>query len=277
MNIWDVIWKSIVLGTVQGLTEFLPVSSSGHLVFLQKVMGYDLGGGSMTFVNVMLHFGTLIAVCTVFFKDILGLFKKPFKTLLMLIVATIPAGVVGVLFNDKIEALFEGEKAFLLLALCFSVTALLLLGCELVAKSPKRKERELGWGNAVPMGVMQAVALFPGISRSGSTIVAGTVSGAKTKDVAKFSFLMSIPVILGSVLVELYGFLKEPQFSEAANGGLYTAVGVLVGVLFAAIFGFLAIKVMLKVIGKANYKWFSLYLILLTAACIWIDVLGIMV
>lgn len=277
MSIWDVIWKSFVLGTVQGLTEFLPVSSSGHLTFLQKVMGYDLGGGSMTFVNVMLHFGTLIAVCVVFFKDILALFKKPFKTLFMLVVATIPAGLVGVLFNDKLDAMFSGEKAFLLLAICFSVTAALLLLCELAAKSPKRKERDLGWKNAVPMGLMQAVALFPGISRSGSTIVAGTVSGAKTKDVAKFSFLMSIPVILGSVLVELYGFIKEPQFAEGANAALNTSVGVIVGVIFAAIFGFLAIKLMLKVISKANYKWFALYLVLLSATCIWLDVLGIAV
>ncbi len=273
MSIWEVIWKSFVLGTVQGLTEFLPVSSSGHLVFLQKVMGYDLGGGSMTFINVMLHFGTLIAVCTVFFKDILALFKKPFKTLLMLIVATIPAGLVGVLFNDEIDALFEGEQAFLLLAVCFSVTALLLLFCEFVAKSPKRKERDLGWRNAIPMGLMQAVALFPGISRSGSTIVAGTVSGAKTQDVAKFSFLMSIPVILGSVLVELYGFIKEPTVGAAGGGTL--ALGVIIGVVTAAVFGFFAIKVMLKIIAKANYKWFALYLILLTATCIWLDVLGI--
>ncbi len=265
----------MVLGTVQGLTEFLPVSSSGHLIFLQKVMGYDIGGGSMTFVNVMLHFGTLIAVCAVFFKDILALFKKPFKTLLMLIVATIPAGVVGILWDDTIDGYFSGKHAMILLAICFSVTALLLLVCELVAHSPKRKERDLGWRNAIPMGLMQAVALLPGVSRSGSTIVAGTVSGAKTQDVAKFSFLMSIPVILGSVAVEIYGFIKEPQFSETANGGLYTAVGVIVGVAFAAIFGFIAIKAMLKIIGKANYKWFALYLILLSVTCLCLDVAGI--
>lgn len=275
MNIWDVIWKSMVLGTVQGLTEFLPVSSSGHLIFLQKVMGYDIGGGSMTFVNVMLHFGTLIAVCAVFFKDILGLFKKPFKPLLMLIVATIPAAVVGLLLNDKIDEYFAGPQAMILLAICFSSTAVLLILCELSARSPNRKERDLGWRNTIPMGLMQAVALLPGVSRSGSTIVAGTLSGAKTQDVAKFSFLMSIPVILGSVAVELYGFIKEPQFSEAANGGLYTAVGVIIGVAFAALFGFIAIKAMLKIIGKANYKWFSLYLVLLSVVCICLDITGV--
>ncbi len=129
MDYWTAIWQSFVLGAVQGLTEFLPVSSSGHLTLLQKILGYDIGGGSMMFVNVMLHLGTLLAVIFVFRKDILALFKKPFKTLLMLIVATIPAGVIGLLFNDKIDALFQGENALFVLAIFFSVTAALLLIC----------------------------------------------------------------------------------------------------------------------------------------------------
>ncbi len=274
MEIFTIIWQSIVLGTVQGLTEFLPVSSSGHLVFLQKVMGYDIAGGGMTFVNVMLHLGTLLAVVFVFRKDILALFRKPFTPLLLLIVATIPAGLVGVLFDDQIDALFKGGRALLYLAVCFSATALMLLVCEIVAKR-RKKVYPFGWRNAVPMGLLQAVALLPGVSRSGSTIVAGTLSGAKTEDVAKFSFLMSIPIILGSVAVELLGFIREPQFADGANGVLKTVLGVAIGVVFAAMFGFFAIKVMLKIIGKANYKWFSLYLILLSMTCIWLDVLGI--
>lgn len=273
MNLWDAIWKSIVLGTVQGLTEFLPVSSSGHLSLLQRVLGYELEGGSMTFVNVMLHLGTLLPVVWIFRREILGLFKKPFKTLLMLIVATIPAGIVGLLFNDKIDALFAGERGLSMLAICFAVTALLLLMCEYVALK-RKTARTLGWRHAVPMGLMQAVALFPGISRSGSTIVAGTVSGAKTEDVAKFSFLMSIPIILGSVAVEL----KDIVFPEAgASVSLGTAgvIGMLFGVLFAAVSGFFAVKLMLKVIKKANYKWFTVYLVLLSMTCIWLDVLKI--
>ncbi len=93
MGIWEAIWKSAILGTVQGLTEFLPVSSSGHLTLLQQILGYNLGVAGMTFVNILLHFGTLLSVIFVFWKDILALFKKPFKTILMLIVATVPAGV----------------------------------------------------------------------------------------------------------------------------------------------------------------------------------------
>jgi len=276
MTVLEAIWKSIILGTVQGLTEFLPVSSSGHLTLLQQVLDYRVGEGSMMFVNVMLHLGTLIAVIVAFWREIIGLFKKPFKTLLMLIVATIPAGVVGLLLNDKIEALFDPatNPAWLCwLAVFFAVTALLLLVTELFFK--KKKERPLGWRHAVPMGIVQAVALFPGISRSGSTIAAGVISGAKREDVAKFSFLMSIPVILGSAAVELWHVVK-PSEGVAVSLGTPEIVGTVVGVVFAAVSGFLAIKLMLKVIGKGNYKWFSLYLVLLSLTCFWINVLGIL-
>lgn len=275
MGIWEAIWKSVILGTVQGLTEFLPVSSSGHLTLLQEILDYK--GGSMMFVNVMLHLGTLFAVVAVFWRDILALFKKPFKTLLMLIVATIPAGIVGLLFNDKIEALFSPEEngAWLCwLAVFFAATALMLLVTEFAAKR-RKTHFPLGWRHAVPMGLMQAVALFPGISRSGSTIAAGVVSGAKTEDVAKFSFLMSIPVILGSVAVELKGVIF-PEEGAALALGSAEIIGTVFGVVFAALAGFFAIKVMLKVIGKANYKWFSLYLVLLSLTCFWLNVLQIL-
>ena len=274
MGLWEAIWKSGVLGAVQGLTEFLPVSSSGHLTFLQ-IIGLDFGEGMMTFINVMMHLGTLIAVIAVFWRDILALFRKPFKTLLMLIVATIPAGVVGLFFKDEIEAWFDpqvNDTALLNLAVCFAVTGLLLLVAELIAKRQKQP-RPLGWGNSVAMGLMQAVALFPGISRSGSTIVAGTVTGTKREDVAKFSFLMSIPVILGSFAVEVYGVVREP--AAVAEIGTNGFIGIAVGVVLAAVFGFLAIKLMLRVIRKANYMWFSIYLVCLSLTCFWLNALGI--
>ncbi len=277
MGFFEAIWKSIVLGTVQGLTEFLPVSSSGHLTLLQRVLGYNIGEGGMMFVNVLLHFGTLVAVIAAFWRDILALFKKPFKTLLMLIVATIPAGVVGVLFNDKIEAIFNPDTnpAWLCwLAVFFATTAMILLITEIVSKN-RKKERALGWGNSVAMGVVQAAALFPGISRSGSTIAAGVISGAKKEEVAKFSFLMSIPVILGSVAVELWHVVRPAEGVSFALSAP-EIVGMAVGVVFAAVSGFFAIKVMLKVIGKGNYKWFSFYLVILSLTCFWINVLGIL-
>lgn len=273
MGFWEAIWKSSVLGVVQGLTEFLPVSSSGHLTLLQKLLGFDTAGGAMTFINIMMHLGTLIAVVIVFWKDIVALFRKPFKPLLMLIVATIPAGIIGLLFSDQIDAIFsDEEKGLMYLALCFAITALLLLVCELVAKRQK-DPKPLNWGSSVAMGLMQAVALFPGISRSGSTIVAGTLAGAKRDEVAKFSFLMSIPVILGSFLVEIASGVKDvvtdqPSYFTAI--GAPEIVGMIFGVVFSMIFGFLAIKWMLKIIRKANYMWFSVYLLCLSLTTFWL-------
>lgn len=277
MGIWEAIWKSAILGTVQGLTEFLPVSSSGHLTLLQQVLGYDLGEAGAMFVNVLLHFGTLVAVVAVFWRDILALFKKPFKTLLMLIVATIPAGVVGLLFNDKIEALFDpaSNAAWLCwLAVFFALTSFVLLLTEFVS-SRRKKVSPLGWKHSVPMGIFQAVALFPGISRSGSTIAAGVISGAKREDVASFSFLMSIPVILGSLAVEIY-HLAKPDEGVTIAIGTSGVVGMIVGVVFSAVAGFFAIKVMLKVIKKGNYKWFALYLVILSLTCFWLNALGVL-
>ena len=273
MDIWEAIWKSIVLGTVQGLTEFLPVSSSGHLVFMQRALGFQMEGMSMTFVNVMLHLGTLVAVIAVFWRDILALFKKPLWPLLMLVVATVPAGIVGLLFEDEIDALFAGQNGLLYLSLCFAVTALELVVCE-YAVARRKKTYPLGWRSTVPMGLIQAVALFPGISRSGSTIVAGTVAGGRTKEVAKFSFLMSIPIILGSVAVELWHVISPDEGTVLAVG-TPEIVGMVCGVVFSAVAGFFAIKVMLKVIAKANYKWFALYLVLLSLTGFWLNAAGI--
>lgn len=273
MGLWEAIWKSGVLGIVQGLTEFLPVSSSGHLTFLQ-ILGVNFGEGMTMFINILMHLGTLVAVVIVFWRDILALFKKPFKTLFMLIVATIPAGVVGLLFSDDIDAFFTGEKALLNLSVCFAATAALLLVCEIVAKKQKQPH-DLGWGSSLAMGFTQAIALFPGISRSGSTIVAGTIAGTKREEVAKFSFLMSIPVILGSFAVEVLGIIREPE--SVAGFGTNGIVGMIVGILLAMVFGFLAIKLMLKIIRKANYVWFSVYLVALSVVCFSLCAAGVIV
>ncbi len=273
MGFWEAIWKSILLGTVQGLTEFLPVSSSGHLSLLQRLLGYPLDGGSMTFVNIMLHFGTLIAVVVVFHKQLFALFRRPFKRLWMLLVCTVPAGLVGFLFEEKIDAVFAGKKGVLLLSVCFGLTAVLLLVCELVS-SQRKRSYPLGWRNTLPMGFIQAVAILPGISRSGSTIAAGTIAGADVKDASEFSFLMSVPVILGSFVLGLKkAFIDEPEIVSSLGAG---TVGMLLGVLAAAVTGYLSIKLMLKLVEKANYKWFSLYLILLALGSLWLNFLGVL-
>lgn len=271
MEYWTAIWQSILLGTVQGLTEFLPVSSSGHLELLHRLLGADFGGNEL-FVDVMLHLGTLLAVVVVLRKQIFALFRRPFKSLVMLIVATIPAGVAGLVFGDAIDSFMRGTYGISFLALFFSVTAVLLLLAEFM--SNRRKQFEpLGWKHALCMGAMQAVALFPGISRSGSTIVAGVVSGARKQDVAHFSFLMSIPIILASALLGAIDVVRSPESVAAIGGAGF--VGIAVGFVCSAVSGFFAIKFMLRVIRQANYKWFSLYLILLSLTCITLQCVGI--
>ena len=242
------IWKAILLGLLQGLTEFLPVSSSGHLVLVQNMLNID--PNLTLFFDVMLHMGTLIAIFIVFYKDILGLLKPPFKTLGLLVLATIPAGIVMLLFSDQIEALFNGQ----FLWIGFLITAIMLLVTEYVGKKYP-KDNPLGLKVSLIMGAVQAVAIVPGISRSGSTISGGVYAGASRTTVAKFSFLMSIPVILGSAFVEI---IKVKDWNAVP------VLAVILGMLAAAVSGYLAIRLMLKIIQKCNYKWFSLYLIALS-------------
>lgn len=266
------IWQAIVLGLTQGLTEFLPVSSSGHLVFLQRIFGIDEGG---LFFSIILHLGTLVAVCAVFFKDIINLFKKPFNMLGFLIVASIPAAIAGILLEDPVDGMSENfAYTGVLLAVFFIITASALFITERVVKR-RRNQLPLCWRTVLPMAFAQAVAILPGISRSGSTICGGMLAGGKNEDVAKFSFLMSIPVILGSFLISLVkGLIKgDIQQDFAVNGSEYGWC-IALGFIISAIVGLFAVKVMLKVIQKANYKWFSLYLVLLAIVCIVLQCCG---
>ena len=269
-------WQALVLGLTQGLTEFLPVSSSGHLTFLQRVLGINIGGAEL-FFNIILHLGTLVAVCIIFWRDILDLFKKPFKTLLYLVVATIPAGIAGLLLDDVIEEhLMGGKYVGIVLAVFFTFTAGVLFATEMFAKRRKR-ELPLCWRTTLPMGFAQAVAILPGVSRSGSTIAAGTFAGGTAEEVSRFSFLLSIPVILGSFLVELVkGIIdKEEGFAYSFEvAGPQFGWCIAIGFLISAIAGLFAIKVMLAAIKKANYKWFSLYLVLLAVTCIILQCVG---
>lgn len=265
------IWQAIVLGLTQGLTEFLPVSSSGHLVFLQRLFGIDGG----LFIPIMLHLGTLVAVCVVFYKDIISLFKKPFKTLGFLILASVPAGIVGLLLDDKIEEVFYVKSyAGLLLSLMFLATAGLLLATEIFAKR-RKSSLPLCFKTVIPMALAQAVAVLPGISRSGSTICAGTLAGGSREEVAKFSFLMSIPIILGSFIVSLAKGLYNGEIQQTfADGGAKFGFCVAFGFILSAAAGLFAIKLMLAAIKKADYKWFSLYLAVMSIACLVLHITG---
>ena len=242
MDMMQAFW----LGLVQGLTEFLPVSSSGHLLLLQKFFG--IANDSLTF-EVLLHAGTLVAVIAVFWRRILNMICHPLKSeLLMLVVATIPA-VIAALLIDFGEA-FSGE----FLGFSFLITTLILWLSDLVGGLAPKQTR-VSWVNASVMGVMQAVAILPGVSRSGSTIAGGVATGLSRKRAADFAFLMSIPAILGSIVLEGKNLLSGAVVESL--GGSWTPI--LIGVLTAAVSGFVAIKLMLSLVRRVRLTWFGLY------------------
>ena len=238
------ILESIVLGIVQGLTEFLPVSSSGHLVLLQNVFGF---AEPQLFFDTMLHLGTLIAVVVVMWKEIIDLFRRPFNKMLYLIIATIPAVIFGFLFSDFVEATFSG----LYLGYGFLITAIILTLSEQLSKRQARKS-DVGFSSSIVMGFMQVLAMFPGVSRSGSTIAGGLATGIDRKKAASFSFLMSIPVILGSVVLQGYKLVK-------ANNVAVEWMPTIIGTICAAISGYFAVRFMLALIKRKRLYGFAIY------------------
>ncbi len=243
------VFLAIILGLVQGFTEFLPVSSSGHLVLLERV--FNISNSSILF-DIVLHLGTLLAVFIIFRKDILYLIKNPFcDTALKLYTATIPTIVIAVLFNDFFENSFTGNGLFF----SFLVTAIFLIIAEIVSHK-SYQYKPMNFKKAFIVGVFQGIAITPGISRSGTTIAACMVQGVKREESARFSFLLSIPIILASAFYEC---LKLPTQTITIPFGLF-----ILGFVFSAIAGIISIKLMLKIIKKANYFYFSIYLIALS-------------
>ncbi len=259
------ILQAAILGLIQGLAEFLPISSSGHLILTRAIMGISGQEQAPIFLilDILLHVGTLVAVIVVFWKDWMGILRNLFKskTLLLLFIASLPALIVAVLFNDVIEGLFTGW----FLGFAFLITAaFMLLAQKLSNRSSKHAKRseEPGIKNAIAMGCMQAVALLPGVSRSGSTLLGGVASGLTRQSAAKFSFMMSAPAILGSLLIEGKDALEKGYFSQLE------LAPVIVGMIVAAISGYLAIRFMLQLINRISLSWFALYVAIIGVAVI---------
>ena len=246
--------QGLILGIVQGLTEFLPISSSGHLLVLQKIFGIDTDGQLL--LNILLHLGTLVAVFAVYWRRIWNMLMHPIQSdLKWLVVATIPA-VIAALVVD-FDAAFEGQ--FIIWS--FYLTSIVLVAGDVIGKWRRRNHRvhkRVGVKDALTMGVMQAVAILPGLSRSARPSPQAWPAGLTRKRAADFSFLMSIPAILGSLVLELKGVVLDGE-----PIGDITLVPTLLGVLAAAVFGFIAIKGMLKLIRRVSMKWFALYTFLL--------------
>ncbi len=245
--------EALVLGFVQGLTEFLPVSSSGHLVLIQNIFGIE---ENPLFFDTMLHVGTLVAVAVVLWEDIADILTHPFRRLTwLLLVATVPAVIAALLFNDFFTGAFEGKY----LGCGFLLTSLLLTLSERLVARKRVKRMEMTFPAAAGIGCMQAVAILPGVSRAGATLSAGLLSGLERTYAAKFSFLMSIPVILGSVVFQGYDMVKE-------GVGNISVLSTVIGTLAAAVTGYFAVRFMLRLIRKKKLYGFAVYTGILGAA-----------
>lgn len=248
-------YQALILGIIQGLTEYLPVSSSGHLEIGNAILGVELEE-NLTF-DVMLHVATVLSTLVVLWSEIdwitRGLFKfkmnNETKYFLNIVVSMIPVGIVGVLFKDQIEGFFKGN--LLLVGCCLMFTAVLLTFTYFA--KPRQKER-ISWLDALIIGIAQAIAVLPGISRSGSTIATGLLLGNKKEKLAQFSFLMVIPPILGQALLSSLKFIK----GEEAFGGV-GAMPMLIGFVAAFVFGCIACKWMINIVKKGKLVYFGIY------------------
>lgn len=243
------IWIALLLGLVQGLCEFLPVSSSGHLVLLNTLFGIEEG---TLFFSIMLHLGTLIAVFAVYYKKIWALLRHPFQRQVgMLLIALIPTVAMALLFKDFFENAYGGSW----LGIGFLLTACILLFAA-KKRDGRKSAKTMGVGSALVIGAMQGVAILPGVSRSGSTIAGALFCGMSRREAADFSFLLSIPAILGSLVLELPDVV--------ANGiGDISWVHILAGTAMAAVSGYFAIRVMLRVISAGKFRPFAFYVAVL--------------
>lgn len=256
------IWKAIIVGIVQGLAEFLPVSSSGHIVLTQYLLGIREVGGvhqeDLSF-EIILHLGTLVSVLIFFRKSLWALTESLYtkgmveerKKILWLAIATLPAVVAALLFKDYFDA--APGKPVLVSGLLI-VTGLVLFVPRLV----KGRMEAVGLKSAVIMGIGQAFAILPGISRSGSTIAAGLVSGVKAEKAAEFSFLMSIPAIAGGFVLTMKKQMEETESFGAALQSCFN-VPYVAGAVAAAIVGLLAIYLVMGAVKRGKLEYFSYY------------------
>lgn len=258
------IWEAIVLGIVQGLAEFLPVSSSGHLVIGSELLGINTSE-NLTF-TVAVHAATVLSTIVILWKEIFGLFKGLFafkwndetQYILKIAISMIPVMIIGLFFKDIVEQIFG--SGLLIVGCCLLLTAL-LLSFAYFAK-PRQKEK-ISWLDALIIGVAQAIAVLPGLSRSGSTIATGILLGNKKEAIAKFSFLMVLVPILGEAFLDIKDYLGT-QTADAAISG----IALFSGFMTAFITGCIACKWMINIVKKGKLIYFAIYCLLVASLAI---------
>ena len=264
--------EALILGIIQGLTEFLPVSSSGHLEIVKHLLGVNIGEDNLIF-TIVVHGATVLSTIVVFRKYItkllIGLFSFKYndetKYLFKIAVSMIPIGIVGLFFKDYVEDMFSSGDVILLVGFALILTSL-LLGFTYYAK---QKDKEIGYIDALVIGVAQTCAIIPGLSRSGSTIATGLLLGTKKADVARFSFLMILVPILGENVLEIVKTFTNSSAEIQVCDGI--SVGVLfVGFIAAFISGLLACSWMVKIVSKGKLIYFAIYCMIVGLIAIFI-------
>ena len=252
-------WEALLLGIIQGLTEFLPVSSSGHLEIGQALLG-TAGEENLTFA-IVVHAATVLSTLVILWQEVAKLFKGTFTTLkwneeknyvAMILVSMIPVFIVGMFFKEYVEGFFG--SGLLLVGICLCVTAILLYFSEWLSKHRIGIGHEVGYKDAIIIGLAQAVAVLPGLSRSGTTIATGLLCGVKKESVTKFSFLMVLIPILGEAFLELLDVLS----GEVIVGSL-GVLPLLVGFVSAFLSGCFACRFMINIVRRQKLIYFAIY------------------
>lgn len=252
-------WEALLLGIIQGLTEFLPVSSSGHLEIGQALLG-TAGEENLTFA-IVVHAATVLSTLVILWKEVAKLFNGTFTTLkwnedknyvAMILVSMVPVFIVGMFFKEYVEGFFG--SGLLLVGICLCITAILLYFSEWLSKRRAGIGHEVGYKDAIIIGLAQAVAVLPGLSRSGTTIATGLLCGVKKESVTKFSFLMVLIPILGEAFLELLDVLS----GEVVVGAM-GILPLLVGFIAAFVSGCFACRFMINIVRRQKLIYFAIY------------------
>jgi len=254
--------QSIILGIIQGASEFLPISSSGHLVLTPYLLGWEIQQQEAFMFDVLVQFATLTAVILYYWKDLLRILRSFIRNIVsgspfqepdsrlgwFLLLSTVPAGAAAILFKDSFEKAFSNPRAA---AFFLLITSLLLIVGELLAKK-SRDLNSITWLDSLLIGIFQVFALFPGISRSGSTITGGLLRGFDRESSARYSFLMAVPVMTAAGLLAAYDLINTPIL--LSNLQVYAA-----GFITAAVVGYLAIRWFIAYLSRQSLYLFSIY------------------
>ena len=247
------VWQAIILGIIQGLTEFLPVSSSGHLELAKFILGDESMPEESLLMTVVLHAATALSTVVVFSKEIKEIFagllqfkwNKEFQFSLKIILSMIPAALVGIFFDEEIDALFGGQ--ILLVGSMLFITGLLLF----LADKAQKTEKDTSFVHALLVGLAQAIAILPGISRSGATISTSVLLGIDRERAARFSFLMVVPLIFGKMAEDIMG--------GSISTDMATLLPLSIGFISAFLTGLIACKWMIQLVKKSQLKYFAYY------------------